>query len=306
MNETRYSVIGVDIGGTNLRGALIVSDGMVVKRFRTSSAIAEGYEAFFHRLLSEIETLREYAEGIGSPVRSIGMGIPGLIDSSGVILSSVNLLPLEGSNLRELLEQRLQLPVSCANDANLIALGEHCFGAGMGLRSLVVITIGTGLGSGLVLDGRLWEGARGLAAEIGHVTVEPDGLPCPCGNHGCLEQYVSASALIRLGGGLPPEELAQKARNGDVDARRCFDQTSGYLGIALAGLLNTLNLQGIIIGGGVSASYDLLLPGIRDTLHKRTFPQILEGVVVRQASLGDDAGLLGAASLAMSQISSRI
>jgi glucokinase len=212
--------------------------------------------------------------------------------------SSVNMPALEGLALREQLAGQLKLPVRCANDANLIALGEARFGAGQEFDSLMVVTIGTGLGSGLLLNRRLWVGSNGFAAEFGHVTVEPEGFACPCGNRGCLERYVSATALRRQGGGREASELARLARLGDHDALQLFRQLGRHLGIALAGLLNVLNLDGIVIGGGVSASYDLFQTALEEELRQRTFAQILSGVVVRQAVLGDDAGLLGAAQLA--------
>jgi glucokinase len=193
------------------------------------------------------------------------------------------------------------LPVVCANDANLIAIGEHRLGAGQGFASLAVLTIGTGLGSGLILDNRLWTGAGGFAAEIGHLTVEPDGVDCPCGNQGCLEQYVSASALVRHAGGGSPEELAILAENGDQRAMAAFDTLGYYLGIAVAGLLNSLNLEAIVVGGGVSASFDLFAPKLQETIKSRSFPAISQGVRLLPAALGDDAGLMGAALVAAEQ-----
>lgn len=298
MKNTKHCFIGVDIGGTNLRGALISAQGEILERFRMLSMIHEGRGPFLDRLQQGVAELLATAGSLGLPVQGMGVGVPGLIDRCGVVHSSVNMLALEGLALREQLESRLQLPVCCANDANLIALGEARYGAGQGLDSLMVITIGTGLGSGLLLNGRLWEGSNGFAAEFGHVTIEPEGLPCPCGNHGCLERYVSATALRRESGGLEATELAQLAGQGDPDALRLFHRLGQQLGIAVAGLLNVLNLDGIVIGGGVSASYDLFCGALEEELQQRTFKQILAGVVIRQAVLGDDAGLLGAAQLA--------
>jgi len=296
--EKLHSFIGIDIGGTNLRGALISSGGEVLQRFRMLSMIHEGREPFLDRLQQGVSGLMATADAHGLSVGGVGVGVPGLIDRHGVVHSSVNMPALEGLGLREQLESQLKLPVRCANDANLIALGEARYGAGQGLDSMMVITIGTGLGSGLILNRRLWEGSNGFAAEFGHVTVEPEGFPCPCGNRGCLEQYVSATALRRLSGGLEAAELAQLAREGDHDAHQLFCQLGRHLGIAVAGLLNVLNLDGIVIGGGVSASFDLFQVPLVEELQRRTFAQILAGVGVRQAALGDDAGLLGAALLA--------
>lgn len=298
MLEQLPGYIGVDIGGTNLRGALARSNGEIVSRFRLKSAIANGAESFLDRLTEEISRLMGDASEYGLQVQGVGIGIPGLIGIDGTIYSSVNLRPLEGMNLSRLLFNRVQLPVVSANDANLIALGEVWAGAGQGMRSVVVVTIGTGLGSGLVLDGRLWTGAGGFAAEFGHLTVEPEGLPCPCGNRGCLEQYVSAAALSRYGGGRTPEELTLLAQAGDPVACAAFEAIGYWLGTAVAGLLNVLNLEGVIVGGGVSGSFNLFAPALLRTLRQRAFPLIAEQVIVCPAALGDDAGLVGGALLA--------
>jgi glucokinase len=237
-----------------------------------------------------------------------------LIDSDGLILSSVNMRPLDDFNLADFLLERTRLPSACGNDANIIALGEHAFGAGRRYSTFMVITIGTGLGSGLILDGRLWTGANGFAAEFGHVTMEPEGLPCTCGNKGCLEQYVSAGALVRYAQeSLPPELLrkqegaieartvAELARQGETGALAAFERMGHWLGIALASLVNTLNLEAVIIGGGVGASFDLLLPSIASELDQRCFLQQRAACMIEKAQLGDDAGLLGGAVLASSR-----
>jgi glucokinase len=224
-----------------------------------------------------------------------------------MVYSSVNMLPLNGFNLAAHVGARIGLPTVCGNDANVIALGEQRFGAGRGVSSCVVVTIGTGLGSGLILDGRLWTGHGGFAAEFGHITVQPEGYPCPCGNRGCLERYVSAGALVRFAGermtetaaeSLSAEEVAELARTGDVKALSAFERLGYWLGIGLASLANTLNIQAVIIGGGVSASFDLLLPALRETIQQRCFPQIYAGLVIEKALLGDDGGLVGGAALA--------
>lgn len=298
MSEWIPGYIGVDIGGTNLRGAVVLPGGKVLARFRLKSSIGDGSESFVLRLTEELEKLIAGSAEEGVQVQGLGVGIPGLIGADGHIHSSVNLQPLEGLNLSKILSSRLQLPVVSANDANLIALGEARLGAGKGIGSLVVITIGTGLGSGLILDQKLWSGTGGFAAEFGHVTVEPGGVVCPCGNHGCLEQYVSADALSRFGGGLSPEILAMQARAGNADARAAFNTLGYWLGTALAGLVNTLNPGGIVIGGGVAASYDLFVGSLITTMRQRSFARMFEQVTLCRATLGDDAGLIGGAMLA--------
>ncbi len=300
-------IIGIDIGGTNLRMALMSPDGGVVNRCRMPSLIAEGRDDFCGRMLRGVSDLRAEARSLGSGVVAIGAGVPGLVGNSGLIHSSVNMRPLDGFNLTSFLFEQTGIPVECANDANLIALGEQRYGAGRGKSSFVVITIGTGLGSGLVLDGKLWKGAGGFASEFGHVTVDPDGELCSCGNRGCLERYVSAEALVRTMAELSPdpgerslcaEDIAMMARNGNLAAQEAFKRMGRWLGIALASLSNTLNLEAVIVGGGVAASLDLFEAAIRIELANRCFREIHAGLDIIKGELGDDAGLLGAAALA--------
>ncbi len=307
MTDDSGLYVGVDIGGTNLRAALVNGNGQIIQRRKTTSDIGKGGTFFIDLVVSEVSALCSLTGGVDNAVRGIGIGVPGLVGSDGLIHSSVNMQPLEGLNLATLVEERTGIPTYSANDANVIALGEQRFGAGREVNSCLVITIGTGLGSGLILDGRLWSGSGGYAAEFGHVTVEPEGVPCPCGNRGCLEQYVSAGALLRYlherksGTSMAPvtaEAVGRLAREGDADALYAFDRLGYWLGIALASLSNTLNIQKIIIGGGVAESYDLLLSPLLLNMEQRCFPQIYQGLSIEKACLGDDAGLLGGAALA--------
>jgi glucokinase len=313
MSDMERLYIGIDVGGTNLRSALVDHSGTILERRRCASRIEEGRDAFCERLLSEISALNNSAGSRGVRAAAIGIGVPGLIGRDGMIHSSVNMRPLNGFNLAACIEARTALPAVCGNDANVIALGEQRFGAGRGFTSCVVITIGTGLGSGLILDGKLWTGSGGFAAELGHITVDPEGYPCPCGNRGCLEQYASAGSLVRFARERMPEnaveslsadKVAELARNGDSAALAAFDQLGYWLGIGLASLTNTLNIQAVIIGGGVSESFDLLLPSLRRNIQQRCFPGIYEELAIEKALLGDDAGLLGGAALAAADRSS--
>ena len=300
--------IGIDIGGTNLRMAIINGAGKVICRCRMPSLIAEGLDAFCGRMLQGISELRAEAVSSNFEVIAIGVGVPGLVGSSGLIHASVNMRPLDGFNLATFLGEQTGIPVQCANDANVIALGEQLYGAGRGRSSFIVITIGTGLGSGLILEGKLWKGVGGFAPEFGHVTVDPGGELCSCGNHGCLERYVSAEALMRSmdllshGSGVcrprGAEEIALMARGGNVAALDAFERMGRWLGVALASLSNTLNLEAVIIGGGVATSLDLFESALRNELLRRCFPEIYAGLEILKVELGDDAGLLGAAALA--------
>jgi glucokinase len=306
-----HFTIGIDIGGTNLRFALVNASGAIVHRNRTTSGIIQGRSGFCKRLLAGINELGTVAAMRNGCITGIGVGVPGLIGKDGLIHSSVNMRPLDGFNLAAFLKQETGYPSACGNDANLIALGEQAFGAGRRFSSFMVITIGTGLGSGLILDGRLWTGAGGFAAEFGHVTVESEGLPCPCGNRGCLERYVSARALVRTAQELLPGELLDKlgdrldasvvanlARQGESGARKAFQRMGRWLGTALASLVNTLDLEAVIIGGGVAASFDLFLPELGLELVQRCFPQIVADLLIIKGELGDDAGLMGGSALA--------
>ena len=190
--------IAMDIGGTNIRLALIAADGSILQRSSSPCRIAAGLDPFLQTIATGTGTLIRHAGQNGIRVVAAGAGVPGLIASSGAIISSVNLKPTDGFNLQQWLENELQLPAITLNDANAAAVAELTYGAGRPFQSLLYFTLGTGVGSGLILNRGLWTGSDGVAAEYGHATVEPDGCPCSCGNHGCLEQYASAPAIARL------------------------------------------------------------------------------------------------------------
>lgn len=293
--------IGVDLGGSNLRLALSDREGRVLARCAEATLPAAGLDPLLARLLSALKRLREEALKQGATVAAVGLGLPGLVLKDGVVRSSVNLPPLEGVNLPRDLSAELGVPVLAINDANAGALGEKRYGAGRKYASLIMLTIGTGVGGGLILDGKLWTGADGTAGEFGHIPVEPEGRPCGCGSRGCLEQYASATAIS--GGSGDAAAVASRARQGDVEALARFAEAGRYLGIAAAGVVNLLNLEGIILGGGVAESFELLAPALRRELDSRTFPVPGARVRVERGELGDDAGVLGAAALAFDALS---
>lgn len=304
--------IGIDIGGTNFRMALIVRDGTIIRRIKEQSRICEGRALFCQRLLSSIQVLQSEASLRGDVVCGIGIGVPGLVDRDGVVVSSVNMKVLDGFNLADHVSRQTGVPVYCGNDANMIAMGEYSYGTLHDARSMVVITIGTGLGSGLILDGRLWSGVDGYAAEFGHVTVMPEGRECSCGNRGCLEQYVSAGGLVRtmyesqqstVGSfGTTSHgafEIAEMARGGNQDAVNAVESLGRWLGVGLSSLINTLNLEAIVITGGVAECLDLFEQKLHDELEQRCFSQMLTRLTVIKGALGDDAGLLGSVAMLM-------
>lgn len=288
--------IGVDVGGTNLRFALVDQKGAVLCRVSEPTETVTAPAPFVSRLQGALRRLQREALSREVRVAGVGIGVAGLISGDGVVLSSVNLPALQGVNLGEELSRTLGLPVLVLNDANACAVGEQRFGAGKGFRSWLMLTIGTGVGAGLILDGRLWTGANGLAGELGHLTVEPDGRPCGCGNRGCLEQYAFATAISA--GDDSAAAVARRAVSGDALAVARFEEVGRYLGIAAAGVLNLLNLEAVVLGGGVSESFELLAPAMRREIRSRTLALPGAAACVVKGALGPDAGVLGAAQAA--------
>lgn len=311
----KTAVVSMDIGGTNLRLALVSKKGSVLLRSQVNCRINEGRAVFLDVIESEYEKIRRSAVESGHDIVAVGAGVPGLIDLNGTIISSVNLKPINGLNLKSWLESLSGISSITLNDANAAALAEHHYGVGRPFRSILHFTLGTGVGSGLILDSKLWTGCDGVASECGHLTVEPEGHLCQCGNHGCLEQYASAPAIARfakerIGSGvssvlselcldsLDALDVASAAHEGDRLALECFSEAGRYLGIASAAAVNMLNLEAIIVGGGVSASFDLLATTIRREIENRAFPLPASRVKLLKGELGDNAGIMGAAAAA--------
>lgn len=301
--------IGIDMGGTNIRLAIIAEDGDVISSKRYKTSAREGKDAVIARLSSATSDLIAEGRSHGTVV-GIGIGVPGLIEN-GVVRYSPNLPGWNDVPLQSLLEDALALPVVLENDANAVTYGEMSVGAGKGFDSLICITLGTGVGGGLILDGKIWRGAFGMAGEVGHMVVEPEGVQCSCGNRGCLEAYASATGIVRMAreavnrgdafweiDNLTTETLEGAAREGDKAAIRLFLDAGRYLGIGITSLLHILNPEAVIIGGGVAKAWDLFSPSMTGEIKKRCFREIVARTKVIPASLGDNAGILGAARLA--------
>lgn len=311
-------VVGIDLGGTNCRGALVSSSGELGEFHRMSTRIEEGLEPFFSRLLFFCREFLAEAQARGDRVCAVGLGVPGVIAADGSVTVSPNLSALDGVPLALRLRESLGVPVTLVNDANAISWGEALFGAGRPFASFLTLTLGTGVGGGLILGNRLWEGADGAAGEAGHIMVEPDGPPCGCGSRGCLEQYASASGIARtvrgrLAGGatsllraeeaITSHDVSVAARAGDAVALDAFKEAGTRLGQALAGIANLLNLEGVVITGGAAESLDLMLPHLRRELECRAFEVPARRLAIVKGELGDDAGILGAARLAFDRLS---
>ena len=303
MNET--VAIGIDLGGTNCRGAL-VSDTGQVQAWRCMKTNATSHlEDFLDRLLALCRELQGIAAEVGLSPVGIGCGAAGLIGLQGTVLSSPNLKFLNGFALQDFLAHHLSLPALVINDANALAWGEARFGGGQKFESFLTVTLGTGVGGGLVLKQQLWQGAWGGAGEFGHLAVEADGRPCGCGSHGCLEQYASGQGIQQNYRELLGEmqdvpdsgRIALLARQGDNTAQNAFDLAGRYLGQAVAGVANLLNLEAVLFAGGVSDCLDLLLPALEKELSMRAFAVNSNQLQLVSAQLGEQAGIVGAARL---------
>lgn len=308
--------IAVDIGGTQMRAACYPPDSPTLKSLARVSTS--------HPYLTPLERLYELIASIwpvGETVTHIGVAAPGPVDPyQGIIHAAPNIPGWIDLPLRSLLEERFNAPVSLGNDANLAALGEWMFGAGQGHHHLIYITISTGIGGGIIVDDRLLLGTRGLAAEIGHVSVMPGGPLCGCGLRGHLEAVASGTAIAHwveqeLAGGavsiLQPgkpvsaKEVAAAAEKGDELALAAFERAGAFLGQAVVNYLHIFNPTMVIFGGGVSRSGPLLMEPVKAALRDHILsPYYLQDLTLTTAALGDEAGLMGA--LALARLSSRI
>ena len=301
----REFVIGMDLGGTNLRVAAVDREGGVAVVKRRETAAREGPEAVIGRVVATVREVAATIQGEGGTVRGVMLGAPGIIaGGTGTVVSSPNLPGWRDVPLRERVAAAVALPVSLENDANAAAYGEYWRGAGRGCASMVLLTLGTGVGGGLVLGGALWRGADGMAGEIGHVTVDPGGRTCRCGNAGCLETYASATAIVdryrELAGveeAAGAEQVHARALEGDANARQAYREAGRALGLAFATLVNLLNPERIVIGGGVLPAWELFMPAAEQELRRRAFAAPAARVRFARAALGELAGVTGAGGL---------
>lgn len=298
-------VVGMDLGGTNLRVAGVSADGGLVALHREQTAAREGPEPVIERIVAAIGRMVHQVTGSGGSVLGVVLGAPGIINGrTGTVVASPNLPGWHDVPLRDRVAEAIGLPVLLENDANAAAYGEYWRGAGAGCGSMVLLTLGTGVGGGLVLGGELWRGADGMAGEIGHITVDPGGRTCRCGNAGCLETYASATGIVdsyrELSGvqeAVSAEEVSRRAHEGDANARQTYREAGRSLGIAFAALVNLLNPERLVIGGGVLPAWELFIPAAEQELRRRAFTAPASRVRIAPASLGDLAGVIGAAGL---------
>lgn len=308
-------VCAVDLGGTHLRAATIDQNGKIHHHLKTATPRAEKPHEIVRALVAAARECEQNAAARGQRIGAVSVAVPGTVDvAEGVVIKAPNVPCLDGFRLAGALNSELEWPAILENDANAAAVGEMWQGAAKGYRSIVCITLGTGVGGGIILNGELWRGANGSAAEIGHMALDPfQGVPCPCGSRGCLEVYASATAIVRMTREMVPrypgsilhtaedmtaETVYQAGLKGDELALEVFRRMGVYLGIGVASLVNLLNPEIIVIGGGVANGWKLFEQHMRQQVSERAFPLPARSVKILPAECGDDAGLLGAARLA--------
>ena len=306
--------IGIDIGGTKIAGGLVDRSGEIRERTQCPTRASEGAQAVMSRVTDLAASLRHAA---GGKIEGIGVASGGQIDpATGVVIHATSLLPgWKGTRITEALEARFGVKARALNDGSAAALGEGRFGVAKGVRDFVLLTLGTGVGGGIVSDGRLVSGALGVAGSIGHVVIDCDGRPCNCGSRGCLEAYASGTAILsrmteladarqydspfirRLRQGEPRSSTLMHDAIKDTLGNEVISEAGEYLGWGFVTLLNLLNPAMIVVGGGVAVLGDALLDPAREIARKHALRGDWDPVRIVRAELGNNAGLVGAASL---------
>jgi len=320
--------IGVDLGGTNMRIAALDGSGKQLELITTSTEVKRGRDSVVADICDAIRSLRKKFDA-RLEFAGTGIGVPGIIDmETGTVLQSPNLPDWANYPVRDEISRRIEGSVILENDANVAALGEKWMGAGRDVDSMCMFTLGTGVGSGIVLEGKIWHGVMGMAGECGHVTIFADGVQCGCGNRGCVEQYASATAVKRMAieaiaTGRAPElaramsespEFSSKvvfqyAMQGDAAAKQIFEVVGRSLGMILADMVNALNLPMYVLGGGMASGWEAFAPTMFAELRRRSYVYVAtepderlprrKHTLITRALLGSDAGLVGAAKLAL-------
>jgi glucokinase len=306
-------VLAVDLGGTNLRMAAVDRGGNILHRSRCATPRSDDPLDIIREISDLVSECRRETDAIG-PVDTLGVAVPATMDiAHGIIHYAPNLPMLNGMHFSESLKSQIGMRILLENDATAAAIGEHWLGASSDVANSICVTLGTGVGGGIILNNQALRGPDGTAGELGHVCVEPDGHPCGCGSWGCLEQYASATAVVRIAselsradksstlagkGRFTSEDVYNAALEGDAVASEAFRRMGYYLGIVLAGVVNLLDPEIVVLGGGLSAAWDLFIEHTRDQISKRAFPEPAGRAKLVRARLGDDAGILGVASLA--------
>lgn len=311
--------IGIDVGGTNVKIALVDKSGKIIYSNSVPTYAKMGYEYTVNNIKQAIKDLMKETNTTSKDIDGIGFDFPGQVDyKTGVVKLAPNIPGWVNVPIAQMIEEEFHIPTRIDNDVRCAALGEMKFGAGQGCENFVCITVGTGIGSGLVVNGQLVRGASNAAGEIGHIKLQmKDGLICGCGDTGCLEAYASGPSIVAMaqdyikggkstkfremaaaeGGEITPYMVAKAAEAGDPVAKRIFAIVGEYIGIGLTSVINLLNPEKVIIGGGVAEAGDLLLDPIRKTIKERAMVVAGSAVEIVPAQLGNSAGVIGASML---------
>ncbi len=305
-------VLGVDVGGTNIKFGLVNKKGDIIARSNMkTSCVKKGCQNLIKAIVAEGESLFKENKLKRKNILGVGIGLPGLIDiEKGFVHYLPNISGWNNVPLKSIFEKKIKLPTFIDNDVNVITLAEAKFGAGKGVNNLVCITLGTGVGSGLVLDGRLYRGEGFAAGELGHMPLNEKGDKCTCGGSGCLETLVGNKRLLKKARSVfkrnvPIEEISPLARQGDKRAIKFWEETALHIGNGLVGVVNLLNPRLIVIGGGISNNHKYLFNTIRQVIKKRAMRKQASMVRIVRAKLGNDAGIMGAQALVNNSIKNR-
>jgi glucokinase len=313
--DVKQYFVGIDLGGTNMKIGLVHQNGNVIKDIEKPTLKEEGPDGVIRRMVRYTQDLAQEARVPWEEIGGVGVGLPGFLDIPGGVVKYLTNLGWRDVPIRDQLESAFGVPVKIDNDANVAALGEVWAGAGAGEQNVVLITLGTGVGGGIIAGGKLLHGARGIAGEIGHIPIDPDGVLCNCGRAGCLETIASATGMVRLvreaveagetsslvlplqNGTLSTKEIFAEAEKGDSLAKTTVERAVDALARAMAILSVVVNPSLFIIGGGVSKAGDALLKPLENHYRKQVQQNAGQGVRIELARLGNQAGFIGAAGL---------
>lgn len=309
-------LIGIDLGGTKISGAISDLNGKVVYKKTVDTLTIEGPVKVAERITSLIKYIIGHINALSDEVAGIGIASPGPLDiEKGIIIKTAN-LPFKDYPLIEFIESGTGIKGYLENDANAAALGELQFGAGKGFRNFIYITVSTGIGGGIVINGDIYHGNTGNAGEFGHTTINPDGEKCNCGNYGCWETTSSGTAIARIANErlkndmssilhgfekVTSKEVFESAALGDKLSAEVIDYCTGFLGIGVANLVNIFDPELVIIGGGVAKAGNILFERVKKEISKRCLRTMADSVKIVPAALGTDAGVYGALAVAMSK-----
>lgn len=310
-------VLSVDLGGTNLRVAAVTEEGTISERLETLSDARSGAEAVLKKVAGAVRDLGTKRESGGEKIVGVALGFPGIVDPvKGVVYRSPHFPDWKDLEFVSFLKEEISWPLLADNDANLAALGEAWKGSGQGRKRFFMMTLGTGVGGGIVIDGRVFHGDRGFAGEFGHICIETDGPPCACGSRGCLETFISGTGILRMAEisdqvegrehllaklGKPlarttVKDLYEAALDGDIFANTLFKKMGNFLGLGIASLVNTLGIETVILGGGVAQAWDFFIETAKKELSQRTYEETARSVKILKSALGTDAALVGGAA----------